>query len=555
MGLNYSSKITNVAVGALAAQQAVIANTGNNVANVNTPGYSRRVVNLESRSGGNASGGLDLGSGVKVASLTRIVDEFLSAEVRKAQSEKASTSIEADYIARAEQFFDLSGARPTIGSALNSFFSSISDLAVNPASIELRSVALSKAEDLVNTIKDTYNGIANLQTEIESRLSIEVDAVNTLTTQIATLNGRISQQEGSGQVAATDRDQRDLLLEKLSEKISVNVLEVSDGTVSVSLNTGLNLVSGSNSRNLEVSTSPSFGGPTYPPTLGGGTKAFIVYNYGTATSRADIDLSSSIGADNGVLGGLLRVSGIADSSDTSAFDAVGFLPELAARIESITRVLLQDFNEAYLGPDEDTGDAFLDPSSGDLDGQAPTAANVASSPYAFFDFSFSGTKDNDGGGADGVPDDIGNHTGIDNYSSLLQLAISDPRDIAAARDLDSVANTLSFVPGDNSNLLALLNLQNTSFTFSAGSFSQTGTFEEVFNTTLAFVGNEASQANTKRDIADAAFLSSAGRRDEVSAVSLDEEFTNLIRFQKAFEASARMIQTADEMLERIINLI
>lgn len=545
---NYTAKMMNTAIGALGAHQAVMATTGNNIANAQTAGYVRKRLDLEARVSRGNSTGINIGSGVQAGAILRVVDEFANKIMRTTTAEKASTQVVNEYLDRVQQLFSLSEDRQTIGSTLDDFYSSLNDLALNPASIELRSNVLTAAEDLVNTIKNTYNEVAGLQTEMDSRLKGEVSAVNTLTKQIAELNVAITSTEGTGNVAGDERDKRDLLLQKLSEKIGVSVVEVSDGSVSVYLSGGLSLVSGGNSRELEVTTAPSFAGVTSPPSLSGGLLNYVVYNYGTDASPAHVDLTSDLSETDGVIGGLLQTRGVQDAADTSAFQADGFLPDLASRIEAITRTLLTTFNEIYRGPDENTTTgAFVDASSGDLNGNTPGV-------YGFFDFEYGGVKDNDSGGADGIPDDLGNHN-IDSYSRFLTLAISDPREIAAARDLNTANGATTFVAGDNSNITALVALQQQVITFATGTtYAQDGTWEEIYNQTVAFVANSKTQAETNFNVAEARALAAENRRDSFSAVSLDEEFSTLIKSQKAYEASARLISTAVEMLNTIMGI-
>ncbi|MDZ4786639.1 MAG: flagellar hook-associated protein FlgK [bacterium] len=541
---NFGAKLLNTAISSLNAQQGVLASISNNIANANTPGYARRSVQLENQSSGDGKTGLNIGSGVKISSLIRYVDEFANRSLREAVQNKSNATTKDDLLSRVEDLFSLTGDTQTIGITLTDFFAALNDLTVNPASLELRANVIERGRDLVGSIKDTYNSLANLQREIDEKLVIEVDSINLMTSQIATLNQLVAQRESTGNVAADERDRRDFLLEKLSGKLSFNVTELSDGTINVTLPSGLDLVYGSNSRDLEVTNSPSFAGSSLPPTLWGGTPSFIVYNYGGSGGAAHVDLTGDIASGSGGLAGLLNVRGVYSATDTSPFQGDGVLPELASRIEGITRFLLTEFNEEYLGPDETSGGVHQ-ASSMDLDGNIPGV-------YGFFDFAFSGLKDTDG---DGLPDDLGTHAGVTNYSSLLQLASTDPRDIAAGRDLNATAGVLSGAPGDATNLQALVDLQDDTYTDTVGGFSFTGTIEQFYVNAVSFVGNEKSKSATDKTVSDSNYKIAADRRDQVSATSIDEEFTSLTRFQKAYEASARLIRIGNQLLDEIFNAL
>ncbi len=543
---NFGTKIFNTAVSSINAQQGVLAGISNNIANANTPGYSRRAVLLTNQTSGEGTTGLNIGSGVKISDLIRFVDEFTNKTFREAEQTRSFASSKDDLLARVEDVFNLTGTSQTIGSTLTDFFASLNDLSINPSSIELRSNMIERGKDLVNAIQSSYGAVANVQRDIDARIVSDVDAINNLTSQIAELNLKVVQRENSGSLAADERDRRDNLLGELSKKISFTTLELADGSVKVSLPSGLDLVFGSNSRNLEVTTSPTFaGGGSLPPALWGGVPAFIVYNYGSAASPAHVDLTSEIGAGEGSLGGYLQVRGIYDVTDTSPFQGDGILPQIGARIEAITRFLLSDFNTTYLGADEDSITGGHQASSADLNGLAPSI-------YGFFDFNFAGVKDTDG---DGLPDDIGTHAGVTNYSSLLRLTSTDPRSIAASLDLDPADGVTSFAQGDGSNLAQLSDLQRSVKTFTVDNYSFNGTVDQVYVDAVGYVGNEKSKSATNRIVADSNYKLTADRRDSISGVSLDEEFAQLVRFQKAFEASARLIRMGNELLDQIVNLL
>jgi flagellar hook-associated protein 1 FlgK len=548
---NFGAKILGNAVGALTAQQAVIATTSNNIANVNTPGYSRRTLNLEAR-GSSSGSGVQVGNGVEIGSITRHADSYLERLLREAIGQREKSGTDVEYLDRMQSLFDISGKTPTIGSRFTEFYTALNLLTTNPSSIELRSNLIAAGEDLVTSITQTYNTIASLQTEADQRVQSEVTTINTLTSQIAVLNTKIVAGESTGNVAGDERDKRDLLLQQLSEKIGVQLVEVSDGSVNVTLSNGFALVSGGNSRQLETTYTPSFGTAPYPPSLGGGVLSYVVYDFNSGAGTSHIDLTSMLQQGGGAVGSLLELRGYSPTTATSAFSANGVLVDMAARVEAIARTLLTTVNQQYLGADENTADPDLDPSSGDLDGDAPSV-------YGLFDFTYGGTKDIDPDGAgallpNGLPDDLGQH-GIDNYASILVFGVSNPRDIAAALDTNATMGARAFADGDGRNLENLAARLLQPFNFSVGSVSETATMSAFYDQTVGQVGNLMAAAELTQKVAESNAISAQARRDEFSAVSLDEEFTSLIRFQKAYEASARMIRVADELLEQVLALI
>jgi flagellar hook-associated protein 1 FlgK len=554
---NFSSKILNNAAGALAAQQAIIANLGNNIANVNTPGFSRRIVNLETNYGrGTAETGISIGNGVRIGSVARQTDQFIEKLLRDALGSRGSTDVQNEFLGRIENLFSLSGNQQTIGSTLSAFFTSLNDLSANPSSIELRNNTLQRAGDLVNTIQQTFSSLASLQREADNRLATEIQTVNSITAQIAQINGQIKNiEQGNSEVEASDeRDQRDTLLGQLAEKISFTTIESSDGTVQISLANGISLVTGETSKSLDFTNSPSFAAGNLPPALDGGVLSHVVYDYDpSSTGQAHVDLTQILKNGTGSVAGLLALRGYNADTNTTAFQGDGILVETASRVEALTRSLLTNFNQTYLGPDRDGATAGHQPSSGDLDGNNPAV-------FGFFDFNFSGAKDR-GVTPDGLPttgdlDDIVANTTTRNFSSILSIRPTNARQIAAARDTSSgPPAAASYAPGDNSNLLALIDLKNTPQSLSAGNFSLTATYDQAYNESVTYIGNRKSAADVAASVAGDNVVATQARRDSVSAVNLDEEFTRLISFQKAYQASAKMIKVADDLLTQVLQLL
>ncbi|NLF25209.1 MAG: flagellar hook-associated protein FlgK, partial [Deltaproteobacteria bacterium] len=290
---NYTSRISTTAVSALNAQQAAIATTANNIANVNTPGYARRVLELEARAGDSVASGISLGSGVQVGSITRQTSAYLDELVRKAAGSNYRYEVEDSFISGVEPLFSFEGDFITIGSSLNAFYASMNDLALNPSDLSLRANVIQQADTLVNSIRTTFESIAQLQVDADNRLETELNTVNSITAQIAELNAEIRTRESTGYLAADERDQRERLLEKLAEKLSFSITNLQDGTITVSLANGFALVAGNNSRALDFSRNPSFAPGGVPQSLSSGNLGYIVYDHGGGSHQ---DLTGLVAA-------------------------------------------------------------------------------------------------------------------------------------------------------------------------------------------------------------------------------------------------------------------
>ena len=552
---NYSSKIFQSSVSGIAAQQAVIAASANNIANVNTPGYTRRVVNLQTRGINDGGTSVNVGDGVDVTGVTRVVNSYLEKLLKTSTSDASNYEVQNEYMSQLEGLFPVDGSRATIGTSMTDFFSAVNDLTQDPSSIELRANVVEKAGDLVSTIKTTYNSIADLQTQADQRAENEIGTINNLSSQIAKLNGLITTKEASsGGVAADDRDQREQLMNELAEKIGFNSIELADGTVSLTLDGGYPLVSGSNSYDLGFTRTPSFTSQNIPKSLSGGTLGYVTYSFASGSGSGEIDITQTIMSGGGELGGLLTVRGYAEPGNTSPFQTTGPLVDIASRVEAVTRSLLTDINQTYLGPNEDATNPVYQSSARDIRTDALHPYGYAPDVYGLFDFDYSGVKDVNG---NGQPDDLNalSPATISDFSSRLELTFTDPRRFAAAWRLDTSTGDVIYGTGNGKNAEALAAMSTSQISFAAGNYSLTATYDQEYNESVIQAGNYASSASANMTTAKSQLSATQSKRDEVSGVSLDEEFTNLIRYQKAFQASARLIKVADQMLEQIVSML
>lgn len=544
---NFTAKILGNSVSAMTTTQALLANSSNNIANVNTPGYTRREVDIETRADPSAVDGiLRIGSGVQLGAIRRITNEFLEKSLRSALSKQGQSTVKNEYLGRVENLFSLSSDQMTVGFALNNFFSAVNQLGIDPSNLDLRFDVLERGTDLVSSIKSAFAEIADAQSELNYRVNQEVSQINSYTRDIGALNNLVVQREAVGVSAVDERDQRDVLLAKLAEKISFTTTELPNGAINCYLSNGFPLVSEGTSRSLSTTTEPSFATGPLPPSLRDEVLSYVVYNFGTEANPSHIDLTNVIRNGEGALAGTIQVRGYADVSNTSAYEADGELVQMASRLEAMTRMLLTEVNKTYRGTDEDSTTPGFQSSSADLNGNTPDV-------FGLFDFDFTGVKDADGDGVATIADLTA--SGIDTFSRILKLGFSKPEEFAAARDVDALPGSTAFNKGNGENAAALAALRNQNFDFELGPLSFTGTFDELYNSAVSTIGSLKFSAQSSLQVAQDAYTVASTKRDEFSSVSLDEEFANVIKFQKAFQASAKMIRTASELIDTIVGLI
>ncbi|HEY8475931.1 MAG TPA: flagellar hook-associated protein FlgK [Chloroflexota bacterium] len=235
---------------AMRAQQYQVEVANHNIANANTPGYSRQSAELAASTpytlpGMNhpVSPG-QLGTGVEVVAIRRAHDRFVAYQIRSELSLKGNWAAQWDAARQVEAVFnEPSGSG--LSTLLDRFWQSWQELGSAPDDSGVRANLVEQAAALADGIRRNYDHLLQLRADLNDEVRVKVDEINTLATRIAGLNVQITQIEAVGHNANDLRDQRDLLLEQLSEIAGINVIELDNGSVQVSLG-GRALVDGQN---------------------------------------------------------------------------------------------------------------------------------------------------------------------------------------------------------------------------------------------------------------------------------------------------------------------
>jgi flagellar hook-associated protein 1 FlgK len=236
-----SSGLFSIGTSALNAAYTALRTASNNVANVNTPGYSRQITVLRPEVG-SYIGGNYLGRGVAVADVRRVYSDFLTQQAHQAQAQAAGTAMRHRQLAQVANLF----GDPTtgIGTAIDAFYGAVQDLTQRPADPAARQALLAAAHLMVGRFNDVGDRLQDMRNSADRQLRFELDAVNLTTREIAALNSQIAFALGSGSTPNDLLDQRDVALRRLSESFSVSTVEQSDGSLNVFLGGGQPLVIG-----------------------------------------------------------------------------------------------------------------------------------------------------------------------------------------------------------------------------------------------------------------------------------------------------------------------
>ena len=560
MGSNIFS-ILNTAKLGLLSQQLAIEVTGQNIANVQTEGYSRQQVNFEATTPRSFSLG-QLGTGVRVAGIERSHDEFLFSQILSEGDTLGRFQVRKDVFEQLEILLSENNGQ-SLNQTLSSFFAGVQDLSSNPTGLPERTSLVAEAKNLASVFNNLGESLFQIQQNLDATISVEVAKINSLTEEIAALNQSIHANEPTTFSANDLRDKRDQKIKELSELIDLNFVDEQDGQISITLNDGTPLVLHSTAFTLDTS-------------INGNNKSFldIVVLDGAGNST---NITSSI------TGGTLK--GYLDMRDTEVEDLRDKLDRLAAGF-------VQEFNKIHqqgFGIDGSTGNNFFtaltttvltntsntgsatltatngDPSNISVDKYEITMtgsnsfslANLTTGASAgTFTFT-SGTTFNL---ANGFAVTI---SGTPATGDKFKLSVSE----SAARDFSVASGVLSnsnkIAAGlnsstDGANALELVGLQSKlvfdSITLdSAG--SGTFTFDEFYSSIVSTVGIESFSSQSTFLQQEAILLQLNIRRESISGVSIDEELINMIKFQQAYNAAARLIGVVDELLDTVISQV
>ncbi|MBF0218877.1 MAG: flagellar hook-associated protein FlgK [Gammaproteobacteria bacterium] len=538
---------------ALLSFQRALAVTSHNISNVNTEGFTRQEISFSSRIAGQSQFNAGYGAGVEVGTVERAYDKYLN---RDMQEQKSLYTGADNYTRFANEIDDLFANSET-GLAVQSqdFFRSIQAVASDPTSIAERQTLVSDAQMMTSRFREIDDRIDNVKTTTDGMIRDAVSDVNLYAKQVAELNNKIMNQGSNGQTPNDLMDQRDLLISKIGEQLNVTTIEMPDHTTSVFVGNGNSLVRGG--VNYSMSTAPS--------------KEYGYNQLGIFIDGKNTSSEITPQVTSGTAGGLLQFQR-------------DILTPADNRVGRMAAVLGQEFNQQYAQGWDLNGDPGI-ANFFNIEQPVATVMNGGSTMTATFlddtsqleasnytmrydGSSWEMTRMSDGKavsftGTGSAGDPIlaeglsivtagaptsGDVVLIQPYrdmSAKFTTNVTDPRAIAASQT-DPAVDAGSF--GDNTNMLALFQLQETRL-FDKG---QT-TFDGAYGHIVAEVGNKAAVAQSSLSARKIIYEQAVNAREMRSGVNLDEEAANLMRYQQAYIAAAKVMSAADEMFQSLIN--
>ena len=247
------SGLLSIGVRAMFANQAALQAVGQNIANANTPGYSRQSVVLTTPEGQYTGAGY-FGKGVTIQTVERSHNEFLTRQAAGSKSLAHMDSTRMSQLSQLEKIFP--PGETGLGAAAGQFLNAMVDVSSRPSDPSARQVVMGRATEVAARFASAGQQLVELQSGVVSDLKANVDVVNQLSKQIAFANDQISRANGNGHTPNDLLDQRDKLISELSQYIQVSTLPATDGTLGVFIGGGQRLVLGAQAQELTVTQDP-----------------------------------------------------------------------------------------------------------------------------------------------------------------------------------------------------------------------------------------------------------------------------------------------------------
>ncbi len=552
---------------ALMTQQSMMQIIGNNISNAGNPDYSRQTGRLAPVYGSRLPEGFDPGSGVRLVSLKRHVDNSIEQRLREAISDNNYDDLTSQVLSRLETLYN-EMTDNDVSSGLSEFFNVFSELQSKPQDIAARSVTVQTAQALVEQIQTLRYDIVNVYNDLQTKMSDTVDQINRITSQIAQINGQIAQTTSAGGNAGALLDERDAHLRELSELVNVHSIEQESGIVTVFIGSDP-IVQNNEARQLEVEKDTSDNGLILPKVVFSDTGKEIQAFSGTTGSVVDL-INDFVGGnieelDNLASALIFEVNKIHSSgqglhgykSVTSTYaveDAGAELDEagLPFTPENGTFLInVKDLNTNQISTHQinvDLNGVGSDMSVNDIIAQINAIDNVSASVLG--DGRIEIKTDSDNYEITFAEDTSGflAAIGINNFFvgknafdiDVRSEIVDDPQLIAAAKEN---------LPGDGSNAGDIAQLRTN------GVDSLNGlSISDKYRSIVSDLGTKTAGARQRQEVHQAIVDTLTAQRESVSGVNIDEETVNLLSTQRAFQGAARYISAVDEMIQEILGL-
>ncbi len=448
------NKLLDITSKSLLSYQRALDVTAHNISNVNSEHYSRQRV-LFSTERPDKIGNLSIGSGVKIDDVERVKNQILDLQLTKYNQDYAYSSERASILKNLETLY----AEPSelgLSTLINKFFDSWDKLSVDPTSIPLRNDIVNSAQKLSQQLYNIQSGYDKVKSDIKSQAQDTVSLINSYTKQLYEINKEIYTSGAVGRGTNDLLDERDKIIQQLSELVNVNVNYGEEGTANVS-------IGGSFAVDRKVYT-------TY----------VLNEENGKLVMRPDAE-SGAVSLQGGKLKAYSDIFG-------------KIIPDHKAKLDTIAQTIMNEVNAVH-----------------------KTGYSIHSTPQ----------------------------TGIDFFSSYQNGNLKINSDIL--NDVKMIAVSADGTNGNNEIALQLSAIKSKQLINGL-------TISQKYSQDVSEMGNDIKAYEDSAAAVDLVVQKLKQQKAEYSGVSVDEEMVNVIKFQRSYNAAAKLIQVADQVFQTLIDM-
>ncbi len=486
-----SGDLLNIGKSGLFTAKQSMSTTSHNIANANTDGFSRQEVRTETAIPV-GEGGYVIGRGVEVQSIRRSHDELVEKKLNNSITGHKFNEERITQLGQVEEIFNEINSEG-MNKILNRFFNSMRELSNQPENETIRNVVRENAKIVVADFHRIQENLDQVRAGVNRKVNLAVEEVNGLTKTIAKLNKEINIQEVSDGMANDLRDQRDRALRTLAEFFPIQSYSDSEGQFVVSIEGVGSIVAGGLAQELAVGASVQEGSSSVDK---GNAEIFFA-------SRPGIPFTDKL--KNGVLGAAVKTR----NEELNTLEKQ--LDDLAYGLVLATNAIHRRGFANHQVPTDSQGNPV------------PNAASKQVTGINFFK----------------EPLDLKRAA---EYIDLSDEIKEDANNIATALEANK--------PGDNRVAIAISKLQHEKV-LGGG----TTTFEEQYLKSVGSIGLQAGKSKIDGEQSAGILAQAKSFKERLAGVSLDEEAANMVRYQNAYEASAKVIRASDEMFKAVIGLL
>lgn len=561
---------------ALESQQVALDTTGHNIANANTKGYTRQVVNLQATLPDSIPGMghyLSVGTGVTVQSIERARDIFIDRQFRWENSKHEYWAARENTLMKIEGLLN-EPSDNSLSNDLSKFWNAWSELSKNPENLGARSVVLERAATLVDTFHHIDQQITELQKSLDSSVRVQTGQINMYAKQIQELNHQIKKVQVSGDNPNDLLDKRDALVDELSKLVNVRVVESRDPTFADREVNIFKLYIGNDktANQILVDDTKSYQLETPAATNAEGLPfAEVKWGAGHPLAGDAVDLGEGLGELQSSI--LLRGSGFDYDTANGDTKATAHLAYLREQYNELARGIAEAVNAIHgagINKANNSGLDFFDTGADPV-----TAANIkvnvdlindpwkiATGKNAFGDGEIAKAINSLSSGWTGL-------TGLALTKTDGKTILIDPNTGDATTD-PNIGRPVIWASATDTPLLdpdtgdpILIDPATGDITTDTAIGKpvvwaplpplSASSFGDYYGAALAELGVDAQQATRMKEGQAVLVTHMYNQRESVVGVNMDEEITNLVKFQKSYTAAARIVTMLDSMLDTIVN--